>query len=58
MPKMKGFELCQRINKIDNKIKVCFMSAFESYAEEFETAFPNQSENCFTGGVLSLLLEG
>ena len=56
MPKMNGFELCQRINKIDNKIKVCFMSAFESYAEEFETAFPNQSENCFTGGVLSLLL--
>ena len=51
MPKMNGFELCQRINKIDK-----FMSAFESYAEEFETAFPNQSENCFTGGVLSLLL--
>jgi two-component SAPR family response regulator len=56
MPKMNGFELCQRINKIDNKIKVCFMSAFESYSKEFETAFPNQSENYFTGGVLSLLL--
>jgi DNA-binding response OmpR family regulator len=47
MPKMNGFELYQRINKIDNKIKVCFISAVESYAEEFETAFHKQNESCF-----------
>ena len=29
MPKMDGFELCQEIKKIDNKVKVCFMTAFD-----------------------------
>jgi len=54
MPKMNGFELYQRINKIDNKIKVCFMSAFESYAEEFEKTFHKQSESCFTRKPISV----
>ena len=54
MPKMNGFELYQRINKIDNKIKVCFISAVESYAEEFKKAFPNQSESCFTRKPISI----
>lgn len=54
MPKINGFELYRHISKIDNKIKVCFMSAFESYADEFKTAFPNQSENCFTRKPISI----
>ena len=28
MPKMNGFELYEKIEKIDNKVKVCFMSAY------------------------------
>lgn len=29
MPKMNGFELCQQINKIDRKAKVCFFTVAE-----------------------------
>jgi CheY-like chemotaxis protein len=29
MPKMNGFELYQKIKKIDNKVKVCFISAYD-----------------------------
>lgn len=54
MPKMNGFELYRHMSKTDNKIKVCFMSAFESYAEEFKTAFPNQSESCFIRKPISI----
>ncbi len=42
------------MSKIDNKIKVCFMSAFESYTDEFKTAFPNQSKSCFTRKPISI----
>jgi DNA-binding response OmpR family regulator len=28
MPKMNGFELYEKIKKIDNKVKVCYMSAY------------------------------
>ena len=27
MPRMDGFELCRKIRDIDNKIKVCFLTA-------------------------------
>ena len=54
MPKINGFELYRHMSKIDDKIKVCFMSAFESYADEFKTAFPNQSESCFTRKPISI----
>ena len=29
MPKMDGFELYQKIKKIDNKVKVCFISEYD-----------------------------
>ena len=35
MPNMDGFELCKRIKEIDNKIKVCFLTASEMYYETF-----------------------
>ena len=54
MPKINGFELYRHISKIDDKIKVCLMSAFDSYAEEFKKAFPNQSESCFTRKPISI----
>ena len=34
MPKMNGFELCNQIKDIDNKIEACFITAFEDYREE------------------------
>ena len=42
MPKMSGFELLREIKKIDNKVYVCFITAFgEGYSEEFERQFSN-----------------
>jgi two-component system, OmpR family, response regulator ChvI len=42
MPKMNGFELYEEIKKIDDKVKVCFLTAFgEGYNEEFRTRFPS-----------------
>ena len=40
MPKMNGYELYEKIKNIDDKIKVCFLTAFgEGYHEEFERRF-------------------
>ena len=37
MPKMCGFELYKELKKIDDKIKVCFLTAGEMYYEEFRS---------------------
>lgn len=34
MPKMNGFELYAEIQKIDNKVKVCFITAGEMYYDK------------------------
>jgi two-component system, OmpR family, response regulator ChvI len=44
MPKMNGFELYKKIKDIDNKIEVCFITAFEDYREEFKESFPQLEE--------------
>jgi len=31
MPKMNGFELYREIRKLDEEVKVCFLSAYETY---------------------------
>jgi DNA-binding response OmpR family regulator len=36
MPKMNGFELYKEIRKIDDKVKVCFVTAFDIREEEEE----------------------
>jgi CheY-like chemotaxis protein len=36
MPKMNGYELCEKMKNIDDKIKVCFLTAsMDEYAEEY-----------------------
>ncbi|MER5175472.1 MAG: response regulator [Candidatus Nitrosocosmicus sp.] len=35
MPNMDGFELYKKIKEIDNKTKVCFLTASEMYYETF-----------------------
>jgi two-component system response regulator ChvI len=47
MPTMTGFELYKKINKIDNKAKVCFITAFEVYYRSLLEEFPNASQICF-----------
>ena len=54
MPKMNGFELYKEIAKIDDKVKVCFMTAFEIYLDEFKRLFPKLSLNCFANKPISI----
>jgi DNA-binding response OmpR family regulator len=35
MPKMDGFDLYQRIRKIDSNVKICFLTASELFYEEY-----------------------
>ena len=35
MPEMDGFELHMKLKKIDNAVKICFLTASEMYYEEF-----------------------
>jgi len=48
MPQMSGFELYNKIKQIDDEVKVCFMTAFEEYYDEFKKQFPHLKETeCF-----------
>lgn len=40
MPGMSGLELYEKVKKIDNKIKVCFITGFQEYYPELEKALP------------------
>jgi DNA-binding response OmpR family regulator len=44
MPKMDGFELYREIRKLDDKVKVCFMIAFDIKKEEIKAALPTLNE--------------
>ena len=35
MPKMNGFELYNQIQKIDDRVKVCFITAFDIQKDEY-----------------------
>jgi CheY-like chemotaxis protein len=48
MPKMNGFELYDKIRELDDRVKVCFLTASEMYYEEIrKEAFPDLDTNCF-----------
>jgi two-component SAPR family response regulator len=47
MPKMNGFELYIEIEKMDNKPKVCFITAFEVYYKSLRELFPTMRINCY-----------
>src|SRR6266568_998485 len=40
MPEMDGFGLYEEIRKIDNKVKVCFITAFEVNYQALRAVFP------------------
>lgn len=44
MPGMNGFELYHKIREIDDKVKVCFLTAFEEARGEFKSSFPYLEE--------------
>jgi DNA-binding response OmpR family regulator len=52
MPKMNGFELYREINKKiseggGDKVKVCFITAYEVYYESLKEDFPTLNVGCF-----------
>jgi DNA-binding response OmpR family regulator len=48
MPNMNGFELYKQIRKIDDKAKVCFLTAGEMDYEQFrKELFPVLDNNCY-----------
>ena len=45
---MDGFELYEKLTQIDNKLRVCFLTAFDvDYFEMFKKRFPNVPNRCF-----------
>src|ERR671930_1124986 len=47
MPQMNGTKLYQEIRKIDDKVKVCFLTAGQLYSEMFTDTFQNLDKNQF-----------
>jgi DNA-binding response OmpR family regulator len=47
MPKMNGFELYNKLCQIDEKAKICFITAYEIYYDEFKRMFPKVKVECF-----------
>jgi two-component SAPR family response regulator len=41
---MNGYELYEKVKKLDDKVKVCFLTAYgEHYTEEFKARFTSSS---------------
>src|SRR5215469_9494945 len=47
MPRMNGFELCEKILAIDINVRVCFMSSVEINREALREIYPALSLGCF-----------
>ena len=49
LPNMNGFELYDKLRKLDSKVKICFMTTgSEIFLKEFiKEAFPELDPNCF-----------
>ncbi len=49
MPKMNGFELYEKIRKIDNNVrtKICFITAYEVYYQSLREQFPETKIECY-----------
>jgi two-component system, OmpR family, response regulator ChvI len=45
LPSINGFELCREIRKVDDKVKICFLTASEINYEELKKAvFPSEKD--------------
>lgn len=54
MPQINGFELYRRTLEIDSEMKVCFITAFEIYYDEFRRVFPRIKVDCFVRKPVSM----
>jgi DNA-binding response OmpR family regulator len=46
-PAMNGFELYDKMKRIDNKVKVCFISAYDVDYNTLREQFPSLEIDCF-----------
>ena len=54
MPDINGFQLYEELQKIDDKPKVCFITAFELYYEALKKDFPDLDVGCFIKKPISI----
>jgi DNA-binding response OmpR family regulator len=56
MPKIDGLELCLKIRKIDDKVKICFLTASEIYDEKLKALLQelDQDVKCFISKPIEL----
>jgi two-component system response regulator ChvI len=54
MPNINGFELYKRLQQIDHKVKICFITAFKLYFDEFRKIFPKLKVECFVHKPVSI----
>jgi two-component SAPR family response regulator len=54
MPHLNGFELYSKIRDVDKEIRVCFITAFHIYYDEFRELFPRLGVRCFANKPISI----
>lgn len=54
MPKLNGFDLYRELKKKDANTKVCFLTAFEIYYDEFRKMFPTIDVRAFIRKPISI----
>ena len=54
MPQMSGFELYKKMQQIDQKVRICFITAFELYYDDFKRIFPKINIKCFVRKPVSI----
>ena len=47
MPELNGFALYREIKKLDNEVKLCFLTAGEMYYGDYSDVFSTLPANCF-----------
>jgi two-component SAPR family response regulator len=52
MPEMNGFELSDQLKKLDNKVKVCFISAYAVDYTVLGGQFPSLEKDCLIPKIL------
>src|SRR5919202_6299634 len=55
MPKMDGYELYEKLKKMDDKVKVCFLTASERYKEEHRPSFLSSGSTSSSSNDLFLI---
>jgi two-component system, OmpR family, response regulator ChvI len=54
MPRINGFDLYRQLKKKDTSVKVCFLTAFQIYYEEFRKMFPTIDVKSFIRKPISI----